>query len=145
MKKILVFITLFTISCQNTDNEILDCTLDVQNGKAYVEGKLYSGICNIFDDNSALWKTRTYKRGELRKEISYYIPSGELEYIGHRKDGRIHGDFESYYKNGNMSIQGQLIQGQYDGEWTYWDEDGQINKELTYDMGTVIDSTSYKE
>ena len=100
-KKLLFFIVLLTIySCQNNDREIPACKLDVQNGITYTDGKVFNGKCNIFYSDTLLWKTRTYKRGMEVKEISYYVPGGEIEYVGYKKNGLIHGDFVSYYPNG---------------------------------------------
>ena len=37
-----------------------------------INGKKYNGTCNIYFNDSILWKTRTYKRGYMIKESSYY-------------------------------------------------------------------------
>ena len=146
MKKILiisaVFLTLY--GCQN-NSEILPCRLDVQNGITYTDGKVYNGTCNIFYNDSILWKTRTYKRGIEVKEISYYLDNGEKEYVGYKKNGQIDGEFTSYYRNGNISIEGTLNSGKYIGEWKYYDDDGSLNKILNYDKaGNAIDTTYSK-
>ena len=141
-KLLLVSCLLITIGC--AEKSIEKCNLLTQSGITTVDGKIFTGSCHIIHSDTLITQTLTFKRGKISKQVNYYVPSGEIEYIGHWKNGKIHGDFESYYENGIMSIDGQLIEGQYDGEWTYWDDDGTMNKELTYDMGTVIDSTYYK-
>ncbi len=147
MKKISIFIIVFLTlhSCTNNNSEILPCNLEVQNNITYNNGKKYSGTCNIFYNDSILWKTRTYKRGRETKEVSYYIVGGNIEYIGNKKNGKIHGDFVSYYTNGEISIQGKLKMGKYIGEWNYYDDDGSLNKILNYSSeGDLIDSLNYK-
>ena len=117
MKRKYLFIMILMIfyGCQS-NNEIIPCNVDVSNRIGYVDGKVYNGTCNIYYNDSILWKQRTYKRGKLTKELGYYIPSGELEYEGQRKDWEIHGDFVSYYKNGkevslsNWSIPGDVLE-----------------------------------
>ena len=145
MKKIyiiLVFLGLFIIGC--AEKEILPCSLKVDNGITYSDGKVYSGSCHMIYEDEFLWKTLTYKRGKLYKEISYHIPEGGIDYIGYRdKDGNIHGSFEKYYKNGNMEIDGQLKTGYYNGNWDYFNEEGELIKEIRYKMGEVIDSIAY--
>tara|TARA_B100000035_G_C20840917_1_gene483025 strand:+ start:29 stop:472 length:444 start_codon:yes stop_codon:yes gene_type:complete len=145
-KKIAFFILCFTMySCQNNSKEIFRCNIDTQNGIGYVDGKKYNGTCNIYFNDSILWKTRTYKRGYMIKESSYYLPGGELEYIGESKNGFIHGDFISYYPNGNVSIEGEVDRGKYIGEWKYYDDDGSLNKTLIYNKeGLKIDSIGHK-
>ena len=142
-KTILLSFLLITTSC--AEKSIEPCNLSTESGITYVDGKIFTGSCHIFYGDTILKQTLTYKRGVITKQVNYYLTEEEqIEYIGYWKDGKIHGDFESYYENGNMSIQGQLTEGQYDGEWDYWDEDGSLNKELTYDMGEVTDSIYYK-
>ena len=144
-KKLLIFIVFLTIySCKNDSVEISKCFLSVENGVSYVDGKKYTGTCNIFYQDSLLWKTRTYKRGLMTKEISYYIPGGEKEYVGNNRNGEIDGEFISYYKNGEVSIEGELNMGFYDGEWNYYDDDGSLNKTLIYEDKKLIDSIFYK-
>ena len=145
MRKISVFFIVFLTlhGCQNNSSVIDKCNLNIQNGIAYSEGKVYNGTCNLFYNDSILWKTRTYKRGLEVKEIGYFLPGGELEYIGYKKDGHIHGDFISYYKNGTVSIKGKLNKGLYKGEWNYWDDDGSLNKTLIYNQEGLATDTIY--
>ena len=146
-KKITFIIICLTIySCQNNSKEILPCAIDTQNGFGYVDGKKYTGTCNIYWNDTITWKTRSYKRGIIVKEIGYWLPGGEIEYIGNRKDGYIHGDFISYYPNGEVSIKGKVNKGKYIGEWNYWDDDGSLNKTLNYNKkGEKIDSIFHKQ
>ena len=146
MKRKCLFFIVFMIfyGCQN-NNEITVCNVSVSNNVGYVDGKVFNGTCNIYYNDSILWKQRTYKRGKPIKELGYYIPSGELEYEGEKKDWMIHGDFVSYYKNGIKSIEGELDMGKYIGEWNYYDDDGSLNKTLNYNkQGSIIDTIYHK-
>ena len=144
-KKLLIMLLLFAFyGCQN-NTEIPICNVAVSNGLGYVDGKVFNGKCNIYYNDTVLWKERLYKRGKLSKEIGYYTPNGELEYIGYRKNGSIDGDFTSYYKNGEISINGKINMGMYIGEWNYYDDDGSLNKTLKYDKeGNLLDTINYK-
>ena len=130
----------------NEPSEIQKCSISVENGLSYVDGKKYSGACNVYYEDSILWKTRTYRKGKKISETSYYIPEGTVEYVGSEKDGRIHGDFISYYRNGEVSIKGKLNNGLYIGKWFYYDDDGSLNKTLYYNKkGEKVDSTMHKQ
>ena len=125
---------------------IQKCSIKVDNGISYVDGKKFSGKCNVLWQDSILWKTSTYKRGKKIAETSYYIPEGTIEYVGSEKDGKIHGDFTSYYRNGVVSIKGKLDNGLYIGEWLYYDDDGSLNKTLYYNKkGEKIDSIMHNQ
>ena len=147
MKKIPFYIIILTFyGCQNNSTEIQPCDLQVENSITYSNGKKYSGTCNIFYNDSILWKTRTYKRGKKTNETSYYIPEGTLEYVGGEKNGKINGDFISYYRNGEISIEGELDMGKYVGKWKYYNDDGSLNKTLNYNKkGEKIDSIIHKQ
>jgi antitoxin component YwqK of YwqJK toxin-antitoxin module len=146
MKKIPFYIIILTFyGCQNNSAEILPCNLQVDNGITYSNGIKYSGTCNMFYNDTLLWKTRTYKKGKQTNETSYYIPEGTLEYVGSEKNGLIDGDFISYYRNGEISIEGEVDMGKYVGEWKYYDDDGSLNKTLNYNKkGEKIDSIMHK-
>ena len=141
-----ILLSLVLYGCQNNSIEIQLCNIKVDNGISYSNGKKYSGTCNVLFNDSLLWKTRTYKRGQKTGETSYYIPEGTLEYIGSEKNGKIDGDFISYYRNGEISIKGELDMGKYIGEWNYWDDDGSLNKTLNYNKkGKLLDSILHKK
>ena len=143
INRILVFLALFIIiGCQ--EKETLPCNLQTKNSITYSDGKVFTGSCHMFYEDEFLWKTLTYKRGKVLKEVTYYVPEGGIEYIGNRnKDGQIDGDFMRYFKNGNIEIEGQLERGYYDGDWKYYNEEGELIKEITWDMGTEVDSIIY--
>ena len=143
INRILVFFApLIIIGCQ--EKETLPCNLQAENRITYSDGKVFTGSCHIFYEDEFLWKTVTYKRGKLSKEVTYYVPEGGIEYIGNRnKDGQIDGDFVRYFKNGNLEIEGQLERGYYDGDWKYYNEEGELIKEITWDMGAEVDSIIY--
>tara|TARA_B100001105_G_scaffold127438_1_gene102111 strand:+ start:521 stop:958 length:438 start_codon:yes stop_codon:yes gene_type:complete len=142
INRILVFLGILIIGCQ--EKEILPCTTFSQdNGITYTNQKIYSGTCHLIQDD-IIWKTVTFKRGKLSKEVTYHIPEGSIAYIGNRnKDGQIDGDFIRYFKNGNIELEGQLEKGYYDGDWKYYNEEGELIKEITWDMGIEVDSIIY--
>ena len=146
-EKTIFFILLLTfLGCENNSKEILPCNIIVDNGITYSNDKIYSGTCNVLYNDSIIWKTSTYKKGKKTGETGYYIPEGTLEYVGNEKNGKIDGDFISYYRNGEISIEGELDMGKYVGEWKYYDDDGSLNKTLNYNKkGEKIDSIMHKQ
>ena len=127
------------IKCTNIEQgEITRCSISIDNNLAYFEGKLFNGTCNTMYGDTALWKTTTYKRGVVIKEIGYYIPGGELEYVGYKKSGHIHGDFENFHKNGNIKMRGTFIKGYREGEWIYYNEKGEVDNKISFEKGVEI-------
>tara|TARA_S200000501_G_C20366181_1_gene544138 strand:+ start:110 stop:541 length:432 start_codon:yes stop_codon:yes gene_type:complete len=136
MKKNTLFAIITTtiiIGC--SEKEILPCNINMDKGIAYTNGKIFNGSCNYYVED-VLWKTLTYKRGQLSKEIAYYIDGdgGEIEYVGYRnKDGHIDGEFERYFRNGQLEVKGQLENGYRVGDWKIYNEQGDLTEEVSYD------------
>ena len=87
MNKILAFLAFLIIGC--AEKEILPCgNLTSNNGITYSNNRVFNGTCHLFVSNdSILWKTITYKRGKLSKEIAYY------------EDGKVDGIADGYFFN----------------------------------------------
>ena len=133
------------ISCQKGEKTIERCNLVTEKNISKSNGKIFTGSCNIYSNDTILLKTLTYKRGDLRKEVTYYPSTNQIEYIGNRRNGIIQGDFKSFYRNGVMSIEGELDKGRYIGEWNYYDDDGSLNKTLNYDKnGALVETINFK-
>tara|TARA_B100000963_G_scaffold352174_1_gene364934 strand:- start:894 stop:1355 length:462 start_codon:yes stop_codon:yes gene_type:complete len=146
---IIYLFSILVVSCQTEEKTIKPCNLEINQGIARVDGKIFTGKCNLwyYTDNkdSILLKTLTYKRGDLRNEIAYYTSSGEIEYIGSRYKGQIDGEFVSFYENGIISIEGEIEMGKYIGDWNYYDDDGSLNKIIKYNNdGNIIETVNYK-
>ena len=124
------------ISCTNVEpGEITNCSLSILDNLAYFEDNLYNGTCNTLYEDTLLWRTTTYKRGRVVKEIGYYIPGGELEYVGYKKNGHIHGDFENFHKNGKIKMTGKFIKGYREGNWNYYNEEGELDSIIAFKKG----------
>ena len=64
---------------------------------------------------------------QIYKEIAYYN-NGDIEYIGFRdKDGNIDGEFERYFKNGQLELEGMLKDGYRSGKWQIYNDKGEFN------------------
>lgn len=48
-----------------------------------------------------------------------------------------------FYPNGNKKIEGQLFEGEKDGEWIEWDEDGRLKSKILYKNGKIQEEKSY--
>jgi hypothetical protein len=50
----------------------------------------------------------------------------------HSSDGRLHGEYNAYYENGQKKTSGQFAYGQRTGEWKVWDENGNLAESRKY-------------
>jgi antitoxin component YwqK of YwqJK toxin-antitoxin module len=98
----------FFISCQNIPSE---CPSIKYNGDlTTLDGLPYSGSCATF-----------YKESKMLYSIQRY------------KQGKDHGEWLFYYKNGNLMTKGSFDSGKKIGPWKYFYENGKIHKQHFYD------------
>jgi antitoxin component YwqK of YwqJK toxin-antitoxin module len=119
------FLTLFFLSCTNTD-----CgDLIFNNGTTTLKGKLFSGNC-----------------------VEYY-PNGQLKSVQNYLDGKDHGDWIFYFSAEIPRTKGSFNRGIRIGKWEYYYQNGnpwKINyydslgnktgKWITYNIDKSIDS-----
>jgi hypothetical protein len=75
-----------------------------------------------------------YAEGFLRIYMSYTDSYSWLE--GDFLNGSIQsGSYLEYYKNGTFKLTGQFIGGQKDGVWTWYEENGKIQRLYIYKIG----------
>lgn len=66
-----------------------------------------------------------------KQEVLY--DNGRVKYEFRIKNGRKHGIFKAYHKNGNMKIRGRLKENVPVRTWKFYDEDGNVVHEETFD------------
>jgi MORN repeat variant len=87
-----------------------------------------------------IWKG--YAEGFLRIYMNYTDSYSWLE--GDFLNGSIQsGTYLEYYKNGTFKLTGQFIGGQRDGIWTWYDENGKIQRLFIYKIGEPLKEFEY--
>jgi antitoxin component YwqK of YwqJK toxin-antitoxin module len=51
------------------------------------------------------------------------------------KNDRWHGTYEEWYENGSPKLSGQYMDGQQDGEWVFFDKEGNNLPNLNFENG----------
>ena len=99
---------LLIISCVRAEN----CETEIIEGLVYKNDKIYTGKCAFYDDNN----------GGM-------ISSHQFN------NGKFHGKWRFYYPNGQLDHQGSWVEGQKDGLWEYYLEDGKNQASVLYSKG----------
>ena len=68
---------------------------------------------------------------------------GVRAYEGAYKDGKEHGKWTWWHKNGKKKSEGTYKEGDEHGKWTYWYVNGQKKSEGTYKDGLVVSKWTY--
>jgi len=83
-------------------------------------------------------KERTLKLNKETNliEVVYYHDNGEISQTGfYTADGKLHGEWFSYCKEGNKIISAKYDKGAKVGKWFYWS--GKTLKEVDYSNNAV--------
>ena len=61
------------------------------------------------------------------------------KYVGAWKNGKQHGKFKSFHRNGKLSMVGDFFDGKQNGEWFEYYDDGSLYWRLIYKNGVKKD------
>ncbi len=124
-----------------------DTTGNIIKGYVFQDGWLrYEGITDLNGLRQGLWK-EYYPTGELRSKGKYKnsIPVGEWEFYftdktveitgSYNKKGRKDGEWIWFYPTGDSMIVAQYDDGDFDGPYVEYDEEGQILTKGIYTAG----------
>lgn len=153
MKKyiFLSLIVLFILnSCSNVyESEAFTKPINCINmvysgGIAYLDDEIYTGACIVYTSDNKKSRLLSFVDGTPNgKHEGYYHPGEEIEYLGNRKNGEIHGEYIRYHLNGEVHISGTLKKGYRTGKWKFFNNKGKLFEEKKYFNGKVVDSTLY--
>lgn len=136
-------------------------TLFHDNGKKSAEGlflnQIKDSIWNYYSESGILIKTESYNKGEkhgtwktysaktgiLLEEINYdqnllsgvfkeYYVNGDIQTVIHYINGKRNGITESYFADSILSISGIYHNDFKIGTWKYFDYNGILRKEITF-------------
>ncbi len=129
-----------------------------ENGNLYQKGQyhlsLKEGIWETYFENGQLQLKQNYKNDEPFGESFQYFEDGkpfeEMNYLSENnvltknlwnKSGKQlvtdgNGHYETYFDNGNISVSGEVINGEKTGIWELFFENGNKKEELNYQNNT---------
>lgn len=87
-----------------------------------------SGRVDMYEsyiDNQLYGKRMTFKLGTPVEEMSY-------------REGKLDGKFRGFSPGGKLQRQGTYINGLQDGDYTVWDDNGQVVLSVKYKNGQVV-------
>lgn len=106
------------------------------------------------DKKIVLKEARYYPNGEVETldELANGILHGKKEYF--KKDGfkwmeefydagQLDGEFTVWYRSGDVNYSGAYSKGKPDGEWIFYNVEGNKVKSIIYELGTKIDENLY--
>jgi antitoxin component YwqK of YwqJK toxin-antitoxin module/Tfp pilus assembly protein PilF len=127
----------------------------VRSEEIYFNGEL-DGPQKYYYENGTLMKEGTWVMGNLEGELKLYSDDGALEFIRYYNNGNIlgysyldkdgkpvpmiplenaSGKFTAYYQNGNKSIEGEYLNGRFNGNVVEYFSNGKVAEDENYKIG----------
>ncbi len=111
---------------------------DIRQGKFYrpdgtLDGEVIdgTGVQRTWTPEGTLTWELHLKNGQ-RTSASMWYPNGQVSTAVSYVDGEEDGPARSYYPSGQLRCEGERRRGQYVGTWTWYREDGSVDKQETY-------------
>lgn len=82
---------------------------------------------------TAYAQSPTYERvGKQIKVTKYYDGTDIVKEVGFMKDGKSHGQWTEYTREGEVRIEATYVDGKKEGVWFVWSDDRETLFEVTY-------------
>jgi TonB family protein len=94
-------------------------------------------------DNNQIWSTGDFIADEKNGEWHYYITNGDLKKVGSFNNGLPMGTWQTFSDSTKASEYSFNDEGKFHGKYIYYNKEGGITKELTYENGEVIKTKNY--
>ena len=116
----ILFLILIITSCSESKEE--------KQSDLTIEGDTTQKENNNISDSTTEKKDST---------ITIYYPTGEIRYVqSYDIFGDLTGEWINYYKNGKIKQKGYYSNGQVNGIWKYYNEDGTLQREELIELDT---------
>jgi antitoxin component YwqK of YwqJK toxin-antitoxin module len=93
------------------------------------------GVYIVYNLNGSLSRKTEYVNGIENGYRKTFDGEGVLLSEGSIKDGQLDG-LQKIYRSGIINVQGTYKHAVRDGEWVYYDEDGEVYKKEYYELGS---------
>lgn len=86
-----------------------------------------------YEDGTMEYSGEYDPEGKRHGEWRYYHKNGNLWSLGHFDHGLKTGVKELYWQDGSIRYKGQFLDDQKTGTWTFYNMDGSVLEELTFE------------
>lgn len=110
--------------------KVLASTLDIRQneGKAYLDSILFSGVATKYHTNGRLAEEVSYERGKREGHHKKWYKDGTLSYEAYYQNNRLNGTAKSWWQNDKLRSQSSFQHGKANGIQKQWYETGQLFK-----------------
>lgn len=85
-----------------------------------------------------------YTQSDDKTMVTRYYDDGSVREQGTYLGKKLDGQWMEFFRNGKLKTQAYFENGQKEGTWYVWTEDGEHLYEVKYEDNTLIDSHKWK-
>jgi len=105
------------------------------------------GLVEEYSEDGTLIKEGEFHKGKVFGFFNTYYPNGQIEskyhYIIDGRHSVQHGPFTNYYESGQIESEGNFNDGQFDGIFRDYDENGKLISKRLYKNSKRIDHNNF--
>jgi len=94
-----------------------------------------NGIIRDFFEDGSIKEEVEFVEGVKQGARKIWYPTGQIAKSGSMKNDRWHGKYEEWYTNGLLKVSGYYVDGKQNGEWKFFDKEGEALPHLFFDSG----------
>ena len=94
-----------------------------------------NGLIKEYFEDGSIKEETVYFNGVKEGKRKVWYKSGQLYKSGTMKKDRWHRKYKEWYENGSPKLSGQYMDGQQDGEWVFFDKEGNSLPNLNFENG----------
>ena len=94
-----------------------------------------NGLIKEYFKDGSIKEETVYFNGVKEGKRKVWYRSGQLNKSGTMKNDRWHGKYQEWYENGSPKLSGQYMDGQQDGQWVFFDKEGNSLPNLNFENG----------
>lgn len=99
---------------------------------------LKNGVSRAYFLQGGTAEISTWKEGIREGLWEEYYSDGKIKSRGTFRNNEKEGHFHAFYLSGKPLLSGQYSKGHQNGTWIYYDENGIISKQETYEDGKLV-------
>jgi len=99
---------------------------------------LKTGLSKTYFLQGGIAGISTWKDGIRDGLWEEYYSDGKVKLRGTFRNNEKEGPIEAFYSSGKLLLTGQYANGHQDGTWIYYEENGTISKQETYEDGMLV-------
>lgn len=116
----------------------------VESKRYFAQGKIKDGECPHFYDNGVLKQKHSYLNQKLEGPAFEYFPDGKIKGKYSYSKGTIVGTSTEYYSTGKIrGVYHRNNQGENDGTFEQYSEEGKLLSKATYKNGKQLSAQSW--